>query len=201
MPKSALSAPQRRPNVVVPLQILFPTTYGAQSISITPPPDCLRSLKTRYGWRQAPIPRSQSWRIRLLGVLVHHISSPLTLQLTLHTRFSQMPTTKLWQQGLDVTFWGHHKSQISDYSPLLLPPYQFEKSRHWLDIKQVPVVTEKAAPVVPVQPASGLINFFSFLDDTKRSVCFLINTAVPEFKQMVEAHIMASTVAVRDLSS
>ncbi|KAK0762039.1 hypothetical protein N5P37_004839 [Trichoderma harzianum] len=105
-------------------------------------------------------------------------------------------TTKLWQQGLDVTFWGHHKSQISDYSPLLLPPYQFEKSRHWLDIKQVPVVTEKAAPVVPVQPASGLINFFSFLDDTKRSVRFLINTTVPEFKQMVEAHIMASTVAV-----
>ncbi|KAH0530345.1 hypothetical protein TsFJ059_004975 [Trichoderma semiorbis] len=105
-------------------------------------------------------------------------------------------TTKLWQQGLDVTFWGHHKPQISDYSPLLLPPYQFEKSRHWLDIKQVPVVTEKAAPVVPVQPASGLINFFSFLDDTKRSVRFLINTAVPEFKQMVEAHIMASTVEV-----
>ncbi|KAL7899822.1 citrinin polyketide synthase [Trichoderma sp. SZMC 28014] len=103
-------------------------------------------------------------------------------------------TTKLWQQGLDVVFWGHHKLQISDYSPLMLPPYQFEKSRHWLDIKELPVVTEKAAPAV--EPARGLVNFFSFLDDTKRSVRFHINTAVPEFKQMVEAHIMASTVAV-----
>lgn len=44
-------------------------------------------------------------------------------------------TTKLWRQGVNVAFWGHHKSQLSGYTPVLLPPYQFEKSRHWLDIK------------------------------------------------------------------
>lgn len=108
-------------------------------------------------------------------------------------------TTKLWHQGLDVTFWAHHKSQISDYSPILLPPYQFEKSRHWLEIKDVPTVSQSAATLSPaphVEPEKGLFTFKAFLDDTKRSMRFRINTTTPEFKRMVDAHIMASTVAV-----
>ncbi|OAQ66822.1 hybrid PKS/NRPS enzyme [Pochonia chlamydosporia 170] len=108
-------------------------------------------------------------------------------------------TTKLWRQGLDVTFWSHHKSQIADYTPILLPPYQFEKSRHWLDIKEIPTVSETAATTAPapvVEPEKGLFTFFGFLDDSKRSIRFRVNTNTPEFKQMVEAHVMANTVAV-----
>lgn len=44
-------------------------------------------------------------------------------------------TIKLWRQGLDVTFWPHHKSQVDEYRPLILPPYQFRRSRHWVELK------------------------------------------------------------------
>ena len=107
-------------------------------------------------------------------------------------------TVKLWRNGLTINFWAHHKSQVSDYSLLLLPPYQFEKSRHWLEIKQIPKMIEQAASPAPAisEPAKRLITFFGYLDDNKRSVRFQINTSLPEFKEMVEAHIMANTVAV-----
>lgn len=39
-------------------------------------------------------------------------------------------TASLWKQGLRVAFWGHHTSQTKDYRHILLPPYQFEKTRH-----------------------------------------------------------------------
>ena len=104
-------------------------------------------------------------------------------------------TTKLWRQGQNVTFWAHHKSQISDYTPILLPPYQFEKSRHWLDIKDPPT-SKETTPATAIEPNQGLATFFGFIDDTKRSIRFRVNTTTREFNQMVEAHVMASTVAV-----
>ncbi|MCJ1414495.1 hypothetical protein MMC32_000822 [Xylographa parallela] len=44
-------------------------------------------------------------------------------------------TVALWKQGLRVSFWAHHSVQTGDYAQLLLPSYQFEKSRHWLELK------------------------------------------------------------------
>ncbi|XXH00815.1 hypothetical protein Hte_007166 [Hypoxylon texense] len=54
-------------------------------------------------------------------------------------------TVALWKQGLRVTFWAHHKLQADDYAQLLLPPYQFEKTRHWLELKSPKEVVIKAA--------------------------------------------------------
>ncbi|KAI0424072.1 putative polyketide synthase [Xylaria sp. FL1042] len=54
-------------------------------------------------------------------------------------------TVALWKQGLRVSFWAHHRLQTSDYAQLLLPPYQFEKTRHWLELKSPKEVVVKAA--------------------------------------------------------
>ncbi|KAL2067491.1 hypothetical protein VTL71DRAFT_1916 [Oculimacula yallundae] len=42
-------------------------------------------------------------------------------------------TSNLWKLGHLVQFWPFHKSQRDEYTPINLPPYQFEKSRHWVD--------------------------------------------------------------------
>ncbi|KAK2046110.1 hypothetical protein LZ31DRAFT_630118 [Colletotrichum somersetense] len=43
-------------------------------------------------------------------------------------------TVTLWKNGHpDVQFWPFHKDQRAMYSDTILPPYQFEKNRHWLD--------------------------------------------------------------------
>lgn len=39
-------------------------------------------------------------------------------------------TLSLWKAGLDVHNWAHQASQTKEYTPLLLPPYQFDKAHH-----------------------------------------------------------------------
>ncbi|KAF5531571.1 polyketide synthase [Fusarium mexicanum] len=40
----------------------------------------------------------------------------------------------LWRSGIsNVQFWPFHKIQQAVYSTAVLPPYQFDKNRHWLD--------------------------------------------------------------------
>ncbi|KAK8084448.1 hypothetical protein PG997_005719 [Apiospora hydei] len=43
-------------------------------------------------------------------------------------------TATLWKNGQpNVQFWPFHKSQRGSYASVVLPPYQFEKNRHWLN--------------------------------------------------------------------
>lgn len=102
-------------------------------------------------------------------------------------------TIKLWKEGLRVLFWPHHPSQTSRYALLLLPPYQFEKSRHWLDLKK-PQKTIPG-PVGPEQPpeekSKGLWTFVGYQDDRQRSARFLINTGIKKFADYVSGHTIA----------
>ncbi|MCJ1379061.1 hypothetical protein MMC17_002161 [Xylographa soralifera] len=61
-------------------------------------------------------------------------------------------TVALWKQGLRVSFWAHHPVQTDDYAQLLLPSYQFEKSRHWLELKSP---TEEIVRVAQNMIATG----------------------------------------------
>lgn len=54
-------------------------------------------------------------------------------------------TVSLWKQGLRVSFWPHHAKQTAEYAQLILPPYQFEKNRHWLELKSPLATVKKAA--------------------------------------------------------
>lgn len=44
-------------------------------------------------------------------------------------------TSALWEHGSHVQFWPFHESQAQDYRHISLPPYQFEKTRHWVHYK------------------------------------------------------------------
>jgi malonyl CoA-acyl carrier protein transacylase/thioester reductase-like protein/ubiquinone/menaquinone biosynthesis C-methylase UbiE/acyl carrier protein len=106
-------------------------------------------------------------------------------------------TAKLWSEGLNVAFWGHHAKQISDFSPVILPPYQFEKSRHWMELKEVPKLE---APVVeapqPEEVPTGLTTFIGYQDETKQEARFRVNAATDKFKVPTLANVIASTTAV-----
>ena len=66
-------------------------------------------------------------------------------------------TVALWKQGLRVSFWAHHRVQTGDYAQLLLPPYQFEKSRHWLELKSPTEEIIKAAQNMIATGSNGLL--------------------------------------------
>jgi acyl transferase domain-containing protein/thioester reductase-like protein/SAM-dependent methyltransferase/acyl carrier protein len=125
-------------------------------------------------------------------------------------------TVSLWKQGLWVSFWPHHASQTNEYVSLVLPPYQFEKSRHWLDLKSpVKAIQEAAARLGPIErPAEGkeddqrslgLWSFIGYLDGeqkkpsskrTAKRARFRINTGSEEYKNFVSGHIIAQTAPI-----
>lgn len=134
---------------------------------------------------------------RALGSLGSAHFQPVNVTSDDSFQFLVDTTTKLWKEGLNVSFWAHHASQVSDYTPVLLPPYQFEKSRHWMELKRPP--TPEAAgleQVVPAEMPKGLTTFMGYHDEEKWSVRFRVNTSIDKFQQPLQANFVVKTAAV-----
>ena len=102
-------------------------------------------------------------------------------------------TANLWREGLNVSFWPHHRSQRSQYPVFYLPPYQFEKSKHWMDLKTPPkavvqTVMQEAKPI-------GLWTFVGYQDEGNRSVRFQINTMTEEFRSYLLGYVVLQTAS------
>ena len=107
-------------------------------------------------------------------------------------------TVSLWRAGLRVSFWGHHSQQNIGHTPLLLPPYQFEKTRHWLDLKKpLKAVTEPAKHVDPVEKLpEGLLTFVGYKDRQNRSAQYRVNTMITEYERLISGHTIAQTAPI-----
>ncbi|KAE8372515.1 hypothetical protein BDV26DRAFT_297795 [Aspergillus bertholletiae] len=91
----------------------------------------------------------------------------------------------LWKHGItNVTFWPHHRMQTYEYKPLLLPPYQFEKSRHWLDIPQ------ESGNRCSAQEQTALWRFVGYQDAQKQCAQFHINTNHTKYVELVSGHVI-----------
>lgn len=105
-------------------------------------------------------------------------------------------TTALWKEGVNVMFWPHHSSQANEYTPLLLPPYQFEKSKHWMVLKKPP----KAVAEVDPQKHSvewtleSLWTFVGYCDQEQHHARFQVNTMSKKFEVYVKGHTIAQTI-------
>ncbi|KAF3483339.1 polyketide synthase [Arthroderma uncinatum] len=102
-------------------------------------------------------------------------------------------TISLWKHGVHMTFWPHHSSKTSEYNPILLPPYQFDKTRHWVTLKKPQEALDNLAsePQAPEKLSVGLWNFVGYKDDDKRRARFKVNTASKEFEEYVAGHTIA----------
>lgn len=143
----------------------------------------------------------------------HHHFQPLNI--TSGRAFDGLTdaTVLLWKQGVQVSYWAHHPLQAYDYVPLVLPPYQFEKTRHWLELKS-PVEAIKAAAVSlsaeghhadhnqAKQPGLGLWSFVGCQDEaalgstTGNRPRFRINIASEEYERLVSGHVIAQTAPI-----
>lgn len=131
-------------------------------------------------------------------------------------------TVALWKQGLRVSFWAHHPVQIGDYAQLLLPPYQFEKSRHWLELKSPTEEIIKAAQNMVATGSNGLLlaggaarpgrqdqddpktlglwTFVGFQDSSTKKKTklarFRINTTSDKYQRLFATHVIAQTAPI-----
>ncbi|KAJ5131411.1 Type I Iterative Polyketide synthase (PKS) [Penicillium bovifimosum] len=121
------------------------------------------------------------------------------IHITNNDSFSSLTnaTTSLWRAGVKVQFWAHHQAQISDYSPILLPPYQFEGSRHWVDLKKPqPTITAAPAATDSHTAPQGLWTFMGYQDAGQRRARFRINTMNEKYEKYVSAHVIAQSSPV-----
>ncbi|KAL1884818.1 Type I Iterative PKS [Paecilomyces lecythidis] len=121
-------------------------------------------------------------------------------------------TVSLWKQGLRVSFWAHHPVQSPEYSTLILPPYQFDKSsasRHWLTIRSpAEEINRRVAKAVQEQTgalpkeaenktqASGVWDFVGYQDSSKKHSRFRINPTSDRYMELVSAHVVAHTAPI-----
>lgn len=102
-------------------------------------------------------------------------------------------TMTLWKNGVNIIFWPHHQLESPRYSSLLLPPYQFDKSRHWLDLKAAP---KQEARTSTVQECNDLWTLLGYQDLNKRHVRFLVDTDSSAFKDYMTGHKVAQTAPI-----
>ena len=94
-------------------------------------------------------------------------------------------TTSLWKLGHKVQFWPFHRSQKDEYSYINLPPYQFQKTRHWLEF-----IDHAAAEVPPeiVPFAEADVPLVSLIEKSKGEGKFSINPKSKPYKLFVQGH-------------
>ncbi|RAH41341.1 ketoacyl-synt-domain-containing protein [Aspergillus brunneoviolaceus CBS 621.78] len=106
-------------------------------------------------------------------------------------------TTCLWKEGLNVTYWPHHRSQTYDYGPILMPVYQFERSKHWLEVKIPQEKVSDIAEKIPDEPIPEcLYTFVGYQDPKQRLARFRINTATQMFRNHLKGHTIAQTAPI-----
>ena len=97
-------------------------------------------------------------------------------------------TVNLWKWGHKVQFWHFHQVQKQDYMPMNLPPYQFEKTKHWLDWKEPS--SDPAGLEVPSKPVieESLISFIGYTDQEKHIAEFSVSAKSNQWKAHVSGH-------------
>ena len=65
-------------------------------------------------------------------------------------------TCELWAAGSKFQFWPFHAPAQNRFSCMNLPPYQFQKTRHWMEYKSsIKIIDEVARP--PTKRQSELV--------------------------------------------
>lgn len=107
-------------------------------------------------------------------------------------------TISLWKQGLRVAFWAHHTMQTNDYTHILLPPYQFEKARHWMDFKSATNLVADLTEDAPVSDPKSmpLWEFVGYQNNDTKHPRFRVNLVSEKFKKLVSGHVFAHTAPV-----
>ncbi|KAI0469933.1 putative polyketide synthase [Xylariaceae sp. FL0804] len=107
-------------------------------------------------------------------------------------------TLALWKAGVKTGYWPHHAVQTYEYEYIFLPPYQFEKLKHWMDLKKPnrgPPIVEESVEAVVIEP-TGLWSFVGYQDKNESMARFRVNTSSKKYQDFVSGHWIAHTAPI-----
>jgi acyl transferase domain-containing protein/acyl carrier protein len=95
-------------------------------------------------------------------------------------------TVALWRAGYRVQFWPFDRRERASYSGvgLEIPPYQFEKNRHWLDWKDT-VSEESPVPGVAREVST---EFLTFVSGNEKAAEFRVSMQHEKYSFFVKGH-------------
>ncbi|KAL4815105.1 hypothetical protein BDW67DRAFT_191767 [Aspergillus spinulosporus] len=102
-------------------------------------------------------------------------------------------TISLWKAGLRTAFWLHSTAQTYEYAPIMLPPYQFEKHRHWLDFKPPPepLVIERFITSEDTKREAAPLELYTLIpssDRTESEYRFRVNTTAKPYVEVASSY-------------
>lgn len=108
-------------------------------------------------------------------------------------------TINLWKAGVKVQFWPFHRIQKSHYFTINLPPYQFEKSRHWLNYVEKHEMNQSITSM-PVESDPALLAFLGFSGSHEEVAKFTVHQTSEQYKACVQGHaVLASNLCPASL--
>lgn len=94
-------------------------------------------------------------------------------------------TVNLWRLGYKIQFFPFNRGQKQEYRNINLPPYQFEKTRHWLTyVDHAEVSPPPQAPAI-VESEPSLLSLVKSQD---RNAEFLVDPRSRQYKLFVGGH-------------
>ena len=123
----------------------------------------------------------------------HHFQDMKTPSGTNPTVMLPTITTKIWQEGASSSFWGFRPLHETNVKQMWLPPYQFERSNHWmpyidhaLEISENQAVGGKFEPVV--ETASKPLQLIEHRTQPKEDGEYTMNTRAQRYIDIVSGH-------------
>lgn len=113
-----------------------------------------------------------------------HILQPIDLASTKAQSNLASASSVLWSAGSKAQFWPFHSCQKTFYSWVNLPPYQFEKTKHWIEYKAPPNLSSEAT-ALPVDHKPELLRK---LDGDNIQTLFSIDTTHIIFTLCTKGH-------------
>lgn len=101
---------------------------------------------------------------------------------------------ELWKAGIHVQFWPYHRSARGHFEYKSLPPYQFEKTKHWLPFidKATPEPATEIVPAVQAPPTHEFISFLKFSDPSEKEAIFLVDPESERYMYLLNGHIASN---------
>ncbi|CRG92018.1 Conidial yellow pigment biosynthesis polyketide synthase [Talaromyces islandicus] len=101
---------------------------------------------------------------------------------------------ELWKAGIHVQFWPYHRSARGNFEYKSLPPYQFEKTKHWLPFvdKATSEPAAEVAPTAQVTPTHEFISFMRFSDPSEKEAIFLVDPESERYMYLLNGHIASN---------
>lgn len=94
-------------------------------------------------------------------------------------------TANLWKMGYKVQFFPFHRSQKQEYTPVNLPSYQFEKTRHWLEYVDHSQIASSLPAPVAIESEPSLL---SLLKSNDQDAEFIVDPRSQQYRLFVEGH-------------